>query len=115
MNTPTSNTTLKQQLEPHVVRDRLAKDIRRILSDSLHHFDEVDQEIEDKSFDVDGVVSGRPSREQHASVRRSLPQANVRPYTSGQQAPVNAYTLTVPSRGNFIPSTHFSNPRPQSA
>ena len=108
MNTTNTHPTTKQRLEPHVVRDRLGKDVSRILSGSIHHFDEVDEQIEEKHFDVDGIITGRPSREQRASARRSIPQSRMRTYAPVVPVPQNAHILTRPTRGNFIPSSHFS-------
>ena len=108
--TTNQHTTPKQRLEPHVVRERLAKDVTRILSGALHQFEELEHEVEEKFFDVDGIISGRPSREQRASARRSIPQSRMRTYATTAPTPVpqDAHILTRPTRGNFIPSSHYA-------
>jgi hypothetical protein len=109
--TTTSTNTTPARVEPHVVRDRLSRDVTRILSESLHQFEELEQEIEEKYFDVDGILTGRPSREQRASAIRSMPYEKPRNQTKVRVSK-DAHFLTVPGRGNFIPTSHFAHLMP---
>jgi hypothetical protein len=103
--TTTEHSTAKHGLQPHEVRSNLTKRIEKILADSLHNFEELEQELDERHFDVDGILSGRPSREQRSSIRRSAP---VRAHRYANTVSDNPYALTRPNRGSFIPASHFT-------
>jgi hypothetical protein len=102
--TTTEHTTSKRHLQPHEVRFNLSKRIEKILGDSLHYFEEVEEEIDERHFDVDGILSGRPTRESRPLANRVTPARK----HSVHRFVENAHILTLPTRGNFIPASHFA-------
>jgi hypothetical protein len=98
------STTSKRKLEPTHIKSLLNRDVNAILRTCIHHFEDIEKELDEKYFDVDGVVAGRVSRENEASVRRST---TVKAHPVIQETAANPHFLRVPSRGNFIPASHF--------
>jgi hypothetical protein len=97
--------TTKEKLAPHHVKVRLSRDVSTILKTCLHQFEDEEREIQEKSFNVDAVISGRSVQTKMIHERRTE-VAKVRPLVMRQ--PEYVQPLTRPSRGNFIPSSHFS-------
>ncbi|MBA3789312.1 hypothetical protein H0X32_02875 [Patescibacteria group bacterium] len=99
-----TNTSQKISLPHHHISARLTRDVTSILSTCIHHFQEEEREIQESSFDVDAVVSGR------SVPTRSTFYKSVTPPASRRVVPIHpsAYSLRVPERGNFIPASHFN-------
>jgi len=99
MTTATAST--KSKLPPEEVKNALSRDVHTILSVCIHQF-KADQELEEKCFNVDAIVSGqafapkvRYERVQPAHWAKGVtPQGTDRPYSASP-------------KGNFIPQSHF--------
>jgi hypothetical protein len=82
------STTSKRKLEPTHIKSLLNRDVNAILRTCIHHFEDIEKELE----------------ENEASVRRST---TVTAHPVIQETAANPHFLRVPSRGNFIPASHF--------
>ncbi|MEK7079798.1 MAG: hypothetical protein AAB883_02790 [Patescibacteria group bacterium] len=91
------------KLPPARVRECLSRDVHVILSGCIHQFKE-DGEEDDTCFNVDAVIEGR------RTISRSRYAEQVAPvsWSKGNPNAGSANPYARASKGNFIPSAHFS-------
>ncbi|MEK9184346.1 MAG: hypothetical protein AAB892_01285 [Patescibacteria group bacterium] len=94
------------KLPPSYVRDALSRDVGVILASCIREFKE-GGELDEKCFDVDAVICGRSLAPKIRYERKVSPIS----WSKGNTPEGSNRPLTLPGRGNFIPSTHFASRR----
>jgi len=92
----------KSKLAPEHVRECLSRDVHAILSVCIHQFKE-EQEIDEKCFDVDAVVTGRSLQPKVRYESRVAPAS----WATGRVAVSSDRPYSTSGKGSFIPAAHF--------